>query len=323
MVKNEPGRSVWRRWSCRLAIGLGCGPVCISGTCSRTGLALLAAIVLCVILRAWDPPFAYREGYVPPGDIVAQVSFDRPDRKATEDSCDRARSRVRCIYVLHPEKLEQLRGELRNRVAAIAAAAKLSDAQQQWEEFQPAAADDDAPPTPQDREAQFAVFREAIGGPDKLGQFEERRKGGFGPFEQRGLLSKFPPSRSPKANFEEIVVQPEDHAGAPREVKVGDVMIGDGTAIRESLQTHFNSAELATRLFAWLRPRLHDTLILDEEATRKALDAEVAKVPEVTERFEANQLLAKAGHPLERRQITLLRLARRQGPGQSIAHPAA
>ena len=42
----------------------------------RIGLCLLAALVLCVVIRGWHPPFAYRKDYVPSRDLVARVPFE-------------------------------------------------------------------------------------------------------------------------------------------------------------------------------------------------------------------------------------------------------
>ena len=39
----------------------------------RIGLALLAALLIGFVIRAWDPPFAYRAGDVPSHDVVARI----------------------------------------------------------------------------------------------------------------------------------------------------------------------------------------------------------------------------------------------------------
>ena len=42
----------------------------------RIGLALLAALVIGFVVRAWDPPFAYRAGQVPTHDVAARIQFE-------------------------------------------------------------------------------------------------------------------------------------------------------------------------------------------------------------------------------------------------------
>ena len=61
-------------------------------TVARIGLTLLAAVVLCVVMSGWDPPFVYRTGFVPTEDIVATVPFSKPDQVATDNG----------VLVIHP-----------------------------------------------------------------------------------------------------------------------------------------------------------------------------------------------------------------------------
>lgn len=70
----------------------------------RTGLALLAAIAVGLVIRAWDPPFAYRTGYTPDRDIVAKVSFTRVDSDATNlaKQCGEARSVTSMLTIPSP-----------------------------------------------------------------------------------------------------------------------------------------------------------------------------------------------------------------------------
>ncbi|HUT90135.1 MAG TPA: HDIG domain-containing protein [Thermoguttaceae bacterium] len=42
----------------------------------RIGLCVAAALVLCVVIRGWHPPFVYRKDYTPSQDLVARVPFE-------------------------------------------------------------------------------------------------------------------------------------------------------------------------------------------------------------------------------------------------------
>lgn len=44
----------------------------------RLGLAFLTALAVWATTRAWEPPFEFHLGYVPPRDIVARVDFQKP-----------------------------------------------------------------------------------------------------------------------------------------------------------------------------------------------------------------------------------------------------
>jgi hypothetical protein len=64
-------------------------------TLLRVGIALSAAILIAVALKAWNPPFSYHQGYIPPRSIVARVYFEMIDKSKTESlqSTDFATSR--------------------------------------------------------------------------------------------------------------------------------------------------------------------------------------------------------------------------------------
>src|SRR3990172_6576344 len=67
------------------------------GVLVRMGMVLLAALALCGVMRGWDPPFSYRTGYAPSNDIVAKVSFTKPNPEWTSVAREIAQSRVRCV----------------------------------------------------------------------------------------------------------------------------------------------------------------------------------------------------------------------------------
>lgn len=51
----------------------------------RIGLCMLTAVVLCVVIRGWNPPFVYRTDYTPSRDIVARVPFGISGAPAVEE----------------------------------------------------------------------------------------------------------------------------------------------------------------------------------------------------------------------------------------------
>ena len=86
-------------------------------------------------------------------------------------------------------------------------------------------------------------------------------------------------------------------------VKVADVQIGDGTAIRESLPDNFASREVADRLFAWIYPKLKPTLLRDNAQTEHAMEAAAAAVQPVMVTYPAGRILVKAGQPFPSKSI--------------------
>ena len=276
---------------------------------ARIGLNLLAAVVLGVVLAAWNPPFIYRSGYTPLEDIVATVSFVKPDLAATDAAQDLAQARVRSVYVHNNEPLVRLRALLRTKVEELTSEANPPGPDSdQWRAFFPSANGDGLTPGRQELEETWERFREPLRGADKLADFERRLAAAMAPFESHGLLDKLAREHG-KGNYEEILVYPA--GGKPSDgkpVKLTDVLIGDGHAVQESLRRHMPSIELADRLFGWLRPRLPRTLMLDEAQTKHDLEEARAGVPAVLTQCEAGEVLATHGQSIDQRQLQVLRL---------------
>lgn len=273
----------------------------------RIGLAVLAAMVLCLVIEGWRPPFAYRIGFVPPRDITARVPFSVVDPAATMIARDRARSQVKYVYVQDPEPLVRLRGALRNALLEVLRATAFAEVNPKlWAEFL-AAKDRASRPDANSSQEQFERVRRALAGDENLAGFEKALAAAMAPFEKRGLLETLPQGPG-EGDQDEIVVY---QVGKPRlrqTVKVRDVLIGDATPIRESLRAQLPSPEVAELAFNWLRARLTATLARDEAETKKALDMAAASVKDVLVPYEPGQALAAAGQPIRAEQWNLLRL---------------
>ncbi|MBN2476582.1 MAG: HDIG domain-containing protein [Pirellulales bacterium] len=292
----------------------------------RIGLALLATLAIGAVIRAWDPPFAFRPGYVPLRNVVATVPFSREDSRATEADRDRARSRVLYLYVQDPEPLRQLRAELVTTVAAILSGDGKPTL---WDDFQLRSTPGIAAPTPRERQEQLRQFQEALAGDSHLAEFEKDTEAAFAPFEKRGLLESLP-QLPERGNQREILVQQADQPGTAQRVRVDDARIGDGSAVHNSLLANLESNTVANHVFAWLRPRLMATLSLkDEEATRRALQQAAIAVEPVVRKYVAGQLLVRAGQPIDsEEEIALLQAEYRatlaqRAAGEKLARGAA
>ncbi len=276
----------------------------------RIGLAATAAIIMGVVMRAWEPPFAYRTGYTPARDIVARVPFARQNDWRTEEARQRARDGVCFTYVNNPQPLARLRKELRTSVIdPVLAAATLDDLAQHdaelWKQLQPAGGDGSEAPA--DDEPAYRQFREALAGVEDTKRIDNAITAAFA----RGVLATL---AHEGGNRTTILVHPEDFPNEVTPQQVDDVLIGDGSALRAGLAAEWTSAQLgseeaADRLFAWIRPRLAKsaTLALDATVdTARAMDEAAAAVEPVMEAYPAERLLAKAGEPLDEEKIELL-----------------
>lgn len=274
----------------------------------RIGVALLAAVTMCAVIRGWDPPFPYRSGYTPPRDIVATVSFTKADPVATQDARQRARNQACYVYSQDAEPLVQLRAKLRNTLVELTAAPTLDKLDDKiWKAFQPPLADGTKPPDDKQQAEEFIKFREAFTPQQCLDRIDRAVAEAFAPFEKHGLLDKLDQDKLGPGNQGEITIYPVGHPEDEQTVCTIDVLTGDGSAIRNSLRKQPDLSGVADRLFAWLLPHLKPTLSVDDERTKQSMDKAAQAVAEVLVDY-SGQTLAKAAKPLEYGQMELLRL---------------
>ncbi|MGO8688967.1 MAG: HD family phosphohydrolase [Thermoguttaceae bacterium] len=285
---------------------------------ARIGLALAAAVAMCCAIHAWDPPFSYRMGHVPARDIMARLPFTQAKPQETQQKQQQARNGVRWIFSRDPKPLEQLGASLYLAVVQLTTPATLTEATRPlWRKFQPLpAAGASSAAGPRTDEKAFQAFRAALTGTENLARFQRDLAAALTPFEQRGLLDLKPDKggEQPRlGNPEEILVHAAGQAEPLEVVTVADVLLGDGAAIHRSLQEHFQSRDVADRVFAWLWPQLPAAVTLkqeqqDQEATRRAQDEAAAAVPSAVHTFPVGSSVALAEHPLDAEQIELLKL---------------
>ena len=273
----------------------------------RLAMCAAAAIFLWAFTKAWDPPFSHRLGEVPHRNLIARVDFEQPDPAATNKARDEARRFAFGEYNQNPEPLVQLRGQLISDIGKVLQAKTLPEVDQTlWKQFQPPLAAGTPDPTPEEQAAQFERFREAFAGEKAMDAFSESLEEVMAPYEQRGLLKELPVEA--QANTEKILVK--NTSGFDAEVPVSDVRIKQAAPkLQQSLKEKLPSVEVAERAFAWLEPKLPETLTLDAKATQLSQDEAAAKVEEVTKPFvKGKDLLAEAGKPLDEDSLKLLRL---------------
>ncbi|MFZ1933610.1 MAG: HDIG domain-containing metalloprotein [Thermoguttaceae bacterium] len=277
----------------------------------RIALALLAAASLCSVIHGWDPPFRFQTGYTPGRAIVSTVKFTKDDPVATQAKQQQARAQTRYVYARDPEPLVQLRGQLRTALVELTAAPTLDKLDPKlWQDFQPPLAEGAAPPTEKEKEEQFRKFRAAFTPQESLDRAAAAIAEVFAPFEDRGLLSKLSDKNGP-GNQQEIIIYPVGHPRLQRKVAISEVLIGDGTAIYDALRKDPQLSPVADRLFAWIKRGLKTmkpTLTPDDQFTKQRMDQAERDVGEVRAEYAVGQVLAKAGQPLDKDQIDLLRL---------------
>jgi hypothetical protein len=281
---------------------------------ARLGLCVVAAVAMWLIVAGWEPPFAYRTGFVPERDILARVEFREYDPVATKSAKDKAANQVRFIYQEDSSSLVQLRAALKNKLAEVSSAATLAALPPgMWESFSPPQMPNVEPLTKEQQEEQYQQFHSALDDQEKLAKVEKGVERAFAPLEQKGILEKLQQSHD-EGNQTEIYVHPAGSALFPQVVQVSEVLVGEAASrLHDRLKEELNSPELAQRIFYWLKPKLVSTLQLDAPATRAAQQEAADKVQPQYVIFApghalAKEPLVKAGDPLNRDTLELLEL---------------
>jgi putative nucleotidyltransferase with HDIG domain len=276
----------------------------------RLGLCALTALLLWAITQGWAPPQPYRLGDVPPRDIVARTQFEREDREATRKEREKARSVAVAIYDQDPAQLEQLRAKLENAVTQLAASKSLAEVEEVWDAFELPLAEGTPAPTGEERDEQYRRFKEALAKEGALDEFKRSLHEAMSPLMQKGLLQQLPPEHD--ANAETIAVRPAGDEGFEQKVPVSDVLVENVASMLQKSLQHKMPAEVADRIFAWLKPQLVSTLKLSSEATAEEQRKAVAAVKPQMEVIPPGAILAPAedvdGNPLPIDEVALVKL---------------
>ena len=101
--------------------------LCQRDVLARIGLAFVAAVAVCAIIQAWDPPIHWRAGMVPTRYVTARVEFKREKKEVTEQARLKAREETKAVFVQDTKPLEQLRADLRNTIAELTKTETLTE----------------------------------------------------------------------------------------------------------------------------------------------------------------------------------------------------
>jgi putative nucleotidyltransferase with HDIG domain len=277
---------------------------------ARLGIALVAIIAIWGLVLAWESPFSFREGYVPPRDITARVKFFQPNPVALEREQNRAANQEPEVYEQNPKELELLRASLEHAISEVIQAKTLPDLHPDtWKQFQPPLAKDALPPTPdlEKQEADFQAFRMALGADPGMVSFKQKLAKAFEPFEKSGLLDKLPDDHG-EGNRKQITYYPVGRPHEKYRVDLSEVLIGNGEIIQKRLKESF--PEVADRLSYWLIPRLREThtLTRNDQATQQARQIARAGVEPQYTSYEQHQAIVPEGKPLDTAALQLLHL---------------
>lgn len=277
-------------------------------------IALIAAGLLLVILRGWEPPFAFREGQIPERDIIARVQFEIQDTAQTDALRAQKRRDVACYYENNPSPIQNLHDSLRRNLELLSDDEpfdKLSDRQstalsaftanklQQEQDL----SDEEALNRIRGLLAQHGIL--------EGGKVDSAIKAILDPLRETGVLDKLQHGED-EGSRRSIIVVPDLFVDVPK-VRRASIVAELPQQVSERFQQTFADpdAQLAAKLIAgFLVAELPQSTLtyrrdLSEEARRKADDS----VDDVFVSYSPTiSRLADAGVPLSRnKEIPVLR----------------
>lgn len=275
-------------------------------------LAILFGLAaVCVFAEVWAPPMTYREGDVVRRDVISRVDFEVPDEAGTVEAKSQARRRAPSVYRNNVPMLEQLRGELINKLQSINAAESLDALNETqpdlWPQFRgsaTSAAGANAETT--DDRARFEDFKSHLSGTENWERVQSELNEIFASLERSGLINSI---SFDEGNQREVGVIPEGvNNREPIIVPVEQVRAADRRNwLERELQALPGISPIADNIFPFLRDRLpENTLTKDLELTAVSQDRAAAAVPDQFRKFVDGEIIVEAEMPIGAAQLKLL-----------------
>lgn len=275
----------------------------------RLGMCLATAIIVWAISGAWAPAFTFRRDYVPSRDVTARILVERADPEQTRRAREKASDQEPYVYEQDPKDLELHQASLvvlLDEIEAHEDSAALKP--ETWLQFLPPG--DPNRPEPIDIEKsadEYKQFRSALvalGGPEKRNAALDRV---FAPLKLNGILKELPEQHGDR-NLSEIWVYPVGRIQDQSKVLLSEVLLTDGTRIKNLVRDQLGNSALSDRVSTWLLHRLDTTLKLNEDESRRRQQAAADAVKTITAKYQPGALLAPAGKPITPETLELLRL---------------
>ncbi len=270
------------------------------------GICLAAMFVLLTILRGWQPPFAYREGYVPSRVIMSRVAFDIADAEKTEMLRSQVRREVLCFYENNPGPFTQLRSTIIGRFSEL-----LRDKPYEELDAEQRTALESLLPNKDgelelSREQALLAVRSLLNTPAEKQKLDTALRMIIEPLEEHGVLKSLTHSVD-EGNQRLIHVFATGQAQQPVAMDVSRVRLVDVAAelpqqVIDRFQQVFGKPEaitVAKMVNSYLIPNLPSTLTYRQDLSEQArLKAEESIEPAMVSYFPSISVLARAGHPL-------------------------
>ncbi len=281
----------------------------------RLGIAVFAALIVMYAVKAWNPPFSYRQGYIPPRAIMARVYFETIDKAKTDSRKNEAARAVVCFYENRNQPLTQLRGAVKDQILRLRGDLQLAnltlEQRDALKKFLPKSETE----SKIGQQEALSAIQVVLGEEAQLERFDVLLRSVLTPIEETGLLKNLS-HRIEEGNQAFIRVFESGQESKAVDVEVPRVRIAEvSLSLKESLlrefQREFNKPEaetVATLVNNFLQSQLIETLTIRQDLTQQArakLESEVT--PAKITYFPTKSMLVGSGKPLRASDIDILR----------------
>jgi cyclic-di-AMP phosphodiesterase PgpH len=281
----------------------------------RLSIALAAALVVMYSVKAWNPPFAYRQGYIPPRAIMARVYFEMIDKAKTDSRKADASRSVICYYENRNQPLTQLRGAAKDQILRLRGNLQVADLTLEQRDvlknFFPKSESEPKLSQQNALSAIHAILDEEA----QLERFDLVLRSVLTPIEETGLLKNLS-HKIEDGNQAFIRVFESGQESKAVDIEVPRVRIAEvSLSLKESLLREFRrefeqpeSEAVATLVNNFLQSQLTETLTIRQDLTEQArakLESEVQ--PAKITYFPSKTTLVGSGKPLRASDIDVLR----------------
>jgi len=284
---------------------------------ARLGLAIVAAALLTVFVRGWEPPFAYRKGYIPQRAILARIPFKVEDEVKTRDLRIQAGREVLPIYENNKEPIVQLRGAVMDALFAVREATDptaLTEKQVEiLKQFGVTVLNPDERQVT--NEQAVAAIQKTLATEADISKFAGGMRDVFAPIEEKGLLRALTVDadqynhrsiRVIKVGDESQKIEAELH-----NIRMADVVITLRGSLELEFFESFKTSEallLADMVHHYVATRLPETLTLRQDLSNQAKLEAISNIKPATISYEPSfGALVPLGRVLDQKELQLLR----------------
>ena len=284
---------------------------------ARLGLAIAAAVILTIFVRGWEPPFAYRKGYIPQRAILARIPFKVVDEVKTDALRIQAGREVLPIYENNKEPIVQLRGAVKDALFAVREAMDATSLTKKQIEILGtfgvlAINPDEKSPS---LEQGIAAIQKTLATDADISKFDSGMREVLDPIEEKGLLRSLAHDiEQGNQRYIRVIKAGEEAKKVEAEVqriRIAEVGITLRGALEREFRNQFGTPEaliLADMVHNYLGVRLPETLTLRQDLSNQArLDA-ISNVKPSTVAYDPSfGALVPLGKILDQKELALLR----------------